>query len=68
MKIEEDDAVRENEAEARSIARQVWHKDGEIEIDDDAEVSMSLNPEGNPTGAYVQAWVYVEFTANKETP
>ncbi len=63
-----DCAERENKAEARFIAKQVWHKDGEIEVDDDAEVSVSLDPEGNPRGAYVQAWVYVEFTANKETP
>ena len=61
-------AVRENKAKAASLAMQVWHKDGEIEIDDDAEVSVSLDHEGNPRGAYVQAWVYVEFTANKETP
>lgn len=59
-----DCAERENEAEARSIARQVWAKDGEIEIDDDAEVSVSLAEDGNVQGAYVQAWVYVEFTAN----
>lgn len=65
---EPDCAERENKAEARSIAKQVWHKDGEIEIDDDAEVSVSLDHEGNAQGAYVQAWVYVEFTANKETP
>jgi hypothetical protein len=63
-----DCAERENKAEARFIAKQVWHKDGEIEVDDDAEVSVSLDPDGNPRGAYVQAWVYVEFTANKETP
>ena len=60
-----DCAERENEAEARSIARQVWAKDGEVEIDDDAGVSMAFtDPDGDPTGAYVQAWVFVEFTAN----
>ncbi len=60
-----DCAEKENEAEARSIARQVWAKDGEVEIDDDAGVSMAFtDPDGDPTGAYVQAWVFVEFTAN----
>jgi hypothetical protein len=59
-----DCAERENIAEARSLAIQQYAKDGEIEIDDDAEVSVSLDAEGNPTGAYVQAWVWVEFTAN----
>lgn len=30
--------------------------DGEIEIDDDAEVSIA---EVNPNGAYIQAWVWI---------
>lgn len=59
-----DSAVREKEAEARVIARQNYEKDGEIEFDDDAKVSVSRNDEGNVRGAYVQAWVWVEFTAN----
>jgi hypothetical protein len=34
-------------------AKDEWHRDGEIEIDDDAIVSES------DEGAYVQAWVWV---------
>ena len=39
----------------RSLAMTHWHKEGEIEIDEDAEVSLGEDP-----GAYVQAWVWVE--------
>lgn len=35
-------------------AKDEWHRDGEIEIDDDAIVSES------DEGAYVQAWVWVD--------
>jgi hypothetical protein len=59
-------AASENEIEARSIASQLYAKDGEIEFDDDAKVSLSLDDEGNVQGAYVQAWVYAEFTANQK--
>ena len=65
---EPDCAERENKEEARSIARQNYESDGEIEFDDDAEVSFVFSgPESDlqVTGAYVQAWVWVEFTANK---
>lgn len=34
-------------------AKHEWHRDGEVEIDDDAIVSESEE------GAYVQAWVWV---------
>jgi hypothetical protein len=34
-------------------ARKKWHRDGEIEIDTDAEISESSG------GAYVAAWVWV---------
>lgn len=33
------------------------HKDGEVEVDDNAAVS-----EGDDNGAYVQAWVWVDFS------
>jgi len=36
------------------LARQKWQKEGEIEIDDNAVVSIS-----DDGGAYVQAWVWV---------
>lgn len=38
----------------REAARARWHRDGEIEIDDNAKVSLGDDP-----GAYVQAWVWV---------
>lgn len=52
------------EATARALARQNYEQDGEIEFDDDAEVSLAFSgKEGDlkATGAYVQAWVYVEL-------
>jgi hypothetical protein len=38
----------------RDAARSIWQRDGEIEIDDDAEISH-----GSEYGAYVHAWVWV---------
>jgi hypothetical protein len=38
----------------RSRAKQMYHKEGEIEIDEGAPVSQ-----GDDEGAYVQAWVWV---------
>lgn len=38
------------------LAKMQCHKDGECEVDDGAAVS-----EGNDNGAYVQAWVWVDF-------
>ena len=37
-----------------AAARRLFHRDGEIEIDDNARVSRGSDP-----GAYVQAWVWV---------
>ena len=48
------------------LAREVHHLDGQCEIDDMAEVS-----EGTGNGAYVQAWVWVDFSGtdlDKEPP
>jgi hypothetical protein len=42
-----------------TLARDQWQEEGEVEIDDDAVVSMSEEGE-EVTGAYVQAWVWVE--------
>lgn len=39
----------------RKAARDQFNKDGELEIDMDAQVSM-----GADAGAYVQAWVWVD--------
>lgn len=49
----------EKEAYYFSLAKTRWHDEGTIEIDDDAEVSISEDQEGIK-GAYVQAWVWVE--------
>jgi hypothetical protein len=38
----------------RVAAAKKWEKEGEIEIDSDAEVSRSAD-----NGAYVQAWVWI---------
>ena len=49
-----------------ALAKIQHHRDGECEIDDTAEVS-----EGNDDGAYVQAWVWVNFDEtdlDKEVP
>lgn len=37
-------------------ARDMYHRDGEIEIDNNAMTSRGDDP-----GAYVQAWVWVPF-------
>jgi hypothetical protein len=39
-------------------ARDHMQKDGEVEIDDDARVSLSEDG-GGVCGAYVQAWIWV---------
>lgn len=41
------------------LAREQYHSDGEIEIDDDVAVSRSFDEPGVETGAYVMAWVWV---------
>jgi hypothetical protein len=38
----------------RARAKELYHEDGEIEVDDKAPVST-----GDEDGAYVQAWVWV---------
>lgn len=49
---------------AREMAKQEFHDAGAIEIDDDAFVAMA--PVAEPHGAYVQAWVWVEFPLVRE--
>jgi hypothetical protein len=44
------------ESEFIEQARTEYVRDGEIEIDEDAEVSIASS---NPQGAYIQAWVGV---------
>lgn len=48
------------DAEFLNRARAAYQADGEVEFDDDAKVSRSTRHR-NPQGAYVQAWVWVEF-------
>ena len=42
-------------------AKRLFHKEGEIEVDDSATVSR-----GDPDGAYVQAWVWVPESEAKK--
>jgi hypothetical protein len=44
----------------RDLAKQQHHHDGECEIDHNAVIS-----EGDDNGAYVQAWVWVEFAGSQ---
>lgn len=41
----------------RTAAKRIWHREGEIEIDDDSLDVVSISSDGD--GAYVQAWVWV---------
>jgi hypothetical protein len=47
------------DADYVKLAREQYHTDGEIEIDDGATVSRSSDEPGVETGAYVMAWVWV---------
>lgn len=46
--------------EIRALASEMHHRDGELEIDPDAIVS-----EGDDNGAYVAAWVWVDFSCTE---
>jgi hypothetical protein len=52
-----------NEDWFRKQAKELRHKEGDLEIDDDAPVS-AWDP-GN--GAYVQAWVWVSAAGTSKT-
>jgi hypothetical protein len=41
----------------RDAARRLYHDEGHIEVDKQAEVSISENEDAD--GCYVQAWVWV---------
>lgn len=41
-------------------AQQAYHREGEVEVDDGAELS-----EGEDNGTYVQAWVWVSFAGTE---
>ena len=53
------------DAQYLARAQEEYQKDGEVEFDDNAMVSQAIGP-GND-GAYVQAWVWVEFPEEEET-
>lgn len=46
----------------RARARELYHIDGEIEVEENARVSL-----GGTEGAYVQAWVWVPSDRTKVT-
>lgn len=50
--------AKSNDEDIIDRARELYHRDGEIEIDADAEVSPGAI---SPEGTYVQAWVWVPF-------
>jgi hypothetical protein len=52
----------DRETAIRTLARKLWVSDGEIEIDDNAKISEGEEPSDN--GAYVQAWVWVDFSGS----
>jgi hypothetical protein len=45
----------------RTRAKEMYHEDGEIEVDSDARVSVGEN------GAYVAAWVWVPYEEPRVT-
>lgn len=45
------------EAKYRNAARRLYHDEGHIEVDEEAEVSISDDEDAK--GCYVQAWVWV---------
>jgi len=46
----------------RNRAKELYHEEGEIEVDNDARVST-----GDDDGAYVAAWVWVPSVKEKPT-
>jgi len=61
--------MKHSDDQFRARAREEYHVDGEVEVDDNAKVARSHpGDQGyNPVGAYVQAWVWVEFPEETET-
>lgn len=52
--------MKKKEREALiAAARRLYHKDGEIEVDDSAKVSAAALWRSEGGGAYVAAWVWV---------
>ena len=47
----------------RDRAHELYERDGELEIDNEAEVSWGDGTGPSAEGVYVQAWVWVPFTS-----
>lgn len=60
QKVDEDGEAISRRLEIVELADEEHGRDGELEIDGDATVS-----EGTDNGAYVQAWVWVDFSGTK---
>ncbi len=61
-----------NAPQLGELARSQYAREGEIEIDDDAEVSIAHDHgrggpchNADPDGAYVQAWLWVDLKAGQ---
>ena len=50
----------ENRPDYLALARAQWARDGEIEFDNNAVVSLPDAEDGPELGAYVAAWVWVD--------
>jgi hypothetical protein len=46
----------------RTRARELYHRDGQIEVDGNARISR-----GDDEGAYVEAWVWVPLKEDEES-
>lgn len=53
------------DADYRALAKKKYEDEGVLEIDDNAKVSISEDPQG-VRGAYVQAWVWVDAPEQDE--
>ena len=52
--------AEERRSEIINLARKEHQEEGQVEIDDNAQLS-----EGDDNGCYVQAWVWVDFTETR---
>lgn len=50
----------------REIGQRDYQKEGEVEIDEQATVSVNDTPGETITGAYVQGWVWVDLPERTE--
>jgi len=52
--------TKEQENHFRNLAREQYQEEGRLEVDDGAKVSWVSSEEGGSSGAYVEAWVWVD--------